>query len=65
MESGSGVRWAADPLGHADPALTLRAYAHAMVPPTKRRRERFRLSLECRSLLVVEIVEWQTGRQTK
>ena len=24
------VRWIADQLGHADPALTLRVYAHAM-----------------------------------
>jgi hypothetical protein len=24
------VRWVADQLGHADPALTLRTYAHAM-----------------------------------
>jgi len=24
------VRWVADQLGHADPALTLRVYAHAM-----------------------------------
>ena len=24
------MRWVADPLGHADPAFTLRVYAHAM-----------------------------------
>ena len=30
LESGKSVRWVADQLGHADPALTLRVYAHAM-----------------------------------
>jgi len=30
LESGKSVRWVADQLGHADPALTLRTYAHAM-----------------------------------
>ncbi len=30
MEAGKSVRWVADQLGHADPALTLRVYAHAM-----------------------------------
>jgi integrase len=30
LESGKSVRWVADCLGHADPALTLRVYAHAM-----------------------------------
>ena len=28
--AGKSVRWIADQLGHADPALTLRVYAHAM-----------------------------------
>ncbi len=28
--SGKSVRWVADQLGHADPALTLRVYAHAI-----------------------------------
>jgi len=28
--AGRSVRWIADPLGHADPVLTLRVYAHAM-----------------------------------
>ena len=28
--AGKSVRWVADQLGHADPALTLRVYAHAM-----------------------------------
>ncbi len=30
LESGKSVRWVADQLGHADPALTLRTYAHAI-----------------------------------
>ena len=30
LSSGKSVRWVADRLGHADPALTLRADAHAM-----------------------------------
>jgi len=30
LESGRSVRWVADVLGHADPAFTLRVYAHAM-----------------------------------
>ena len=30
LASGKSVRWVADQLGHADPALTLRVYAHAM-----------------------------------
>ena len=30
LEAGRNVRWVADRLGHADPALTLRTYAHAM-----------------------------------
>ena len=30
LEAGKSVRWVADQLGHADPALTLRVYAHAM-----------------------------------
>src|SRR5271157_2433982 len=29
-EAGKSVRWAADQLGHADPALTLRVYAHSL-----------------------------------
>ena len=28
--AGKSVRWVADQLGHKDPALTLRVYAHAM-----------------------------------
>ncbi len=28
--AGKSVRWIADQLGHADPVLTLRVYAHAM-----------------------------------
>ena len=28
--SGKSIRWVADQLGHADPALTLRVYAHAL-----------------------------------
>ncbi len=30
LQAGKNVRWVADVLGHADPALTLRVYAHAM-----------------------------------
>ena len=30
LDAGNSVRWVADALGHADPALTLRVYAHAM-----------------------------------
>ena len=30
LASGKSVRWTADQLGHADPALTLRVYAHAI-----------------------------------
>jgi hypothetical protein len=30
LEAGRSVRWVADVLGHADPAFTLRVYAHAM-----------------------------------
>jgi integrase len=30
LEAGKSVRWVADVLGHADPSLTLRVYAHAM-----------------------------------
>ena len=30
LESGKSVRWVADQLGHADPAMTLRVYAHAI-----------------------------------
>ena len=30
LHAGKSVRWVADQLGHADPALTLRVYAHAM-----------------------------------
>ncbi len=30
LESGKSIRWVADQLGHADPALTLRVYAHAL-----------------------------------
>src|SRR5262245_66562074 len=30
LQAGKSVRWVADQLGHADPALTLRVYAHAM-----------------------------------
>ena len=31
LEAGKSIRWVADQLGHADPALTLRVYAHAML----------------------------------
>jgi len=30
LEAGKSIRWVADVLGHADPALTLRVYPHAM-----------------------------------
>ena len=30
LQAGKSVRWVADQLGHADPALTLRVYAHAI-----------------------------------
>jgi len=30
LQAGKSVRWVADVLGHADPVLTLRVYAHAM-----------------------------------
>jgi len=30
LAAGKSVRWVADQLGHADPALTLRVYAHAI-----------------------------------
>jgi len=30
LESGKNVRWVADQLGHADPALTLRVYSHVL-----------------------------------
>ena len=30
LEAGKNIRWVADQLGHADPAMTLRVYAHAM-----------------------------------
>ncbi len=30
LRAGKSVRWVADVLGHADPALTLRVYAHAL-----------------------------------
>ena len=30
LQAGKSVRWVADQLGHSDPALTLRVYAHAM-----------------------------------
>jgi hypothetical protein len=30
LASGKSVRWVADQLGHASPALTLRVYAHAL-----------------------------------
>ena len=28
LQAGRSIRWVADPLGHADPAMTLRVYAH-------------------------------------
>ena len=30
LEAGRNIRWVADQLGHADPSLTLRVYAHAV-----------------------------------
>ncbi len=30
LQAGKSVRWVADQLGHADPSLTLRVYAHAL-----------------------------------
>jgi site-specific recombinase XerD len=30
LQAGKSIRWVAHVLGHADPALTLRVYAHAM-----------------------------------
>ncbi len=30
LHAGRNIRWVADQLGHADPAFTLRVYAHAM-----------------------------------
>jgi hypothetical protein len=30
LEAGRSIRWVADVLGHADPSLTLRTYAHAL-----------------------------------
>jgi integrase len=30
LHAGRNIRWVADQLGHSDPALTLRVYAHAM-----------------------------------
>jgi integrase len=30
LQAGKSVRWVAEQLGHSDPALTLRVYAHAM-----------------------------------
>jgi integrase len=30
LEAGRSIKWLADALGHADPAVTLRTYAHAM-----------------------------------
>jgi len=30
LHADRNIRWVADQLGHADPALTLRVYAHAM-----------------------------------
>ena len=30
LASGKSIRWVADQLGHANPELTLRTYAHAM-----------------------------------
>ena len=30
VQSGKSIRWVTDQLGHADPALALRVYAHAM-----------------------------------
>ncbi len=30
LQAGKSVKWVADTLGHADPTMTLRVYAHAM-----------------------------------
>ncbi len=30
IEDGRSIRWVAEQLGHADPAMTLRAYAHVL-----------------------------------
>ncbi len=30
LEAGKSIRWVADQLGHADPAMTLRVYAHVI-----------------------------------
>ncbi len=30
LRAGKSIRWVADQLGHSDPALTLRVYAHAV-----------------------------------
>ena len=30
IQAGKSLRWVARQLGHADPALTLRVYAHAL-----------------------------------
>ncbi len=30
LQAGKSVRWVADQLGHADPSLTLKVYAHAL-----------------------------------
>jgi integrase len=30
LQAGKNIRWVADQLGHADPAMTIRVYAHAM-----------------------------------
>ena len=30
LRAGKSLRWVADQLGHADPAFTLRVYAHVM-----------------------------------
>ena len=30
IEEGRSIRWVAEQLGHADPAMTLRAYAHVL-----------------------------------
>jgi integrase len=30
LRAGKSIRWVADQLGHADPSLTLRVYAHAL-----------------------------------
>jgi hypothetical protein len=30
LQAGKSVRWVADQLGHADPAFTMRVYAHAL-----------------------------------